>query len=236
MCNLQICKTILDNGTFRRRLHRLVWSLYIGPEEFEAKWLQMITEFNLQENKWLSDMFEIRERWIPAYFKDVALCGLMRTTSRSESENSFFQNFTSRGSTLLNFMMGFESAMERQRHNQEVLDNETIQKVPRFKTKLQIERNAAKKYTRTIFLLIQDEINSAVYDCHQISEDKVDGFEVLTIKELREIKPTKTKKKYNFGENEVQNKRDSEKKELRFKVCLIVTKLIFFLINGIFHI
>ena len=62
VCNLKICKTILDNGTFRRRLHRLVWSLYIDPEGFEKQWLDLINEFNLQENKWLSDMFEIRER------------------------------------------------------------------------------------------------------------------------------------------------------------------------------
>lgn len=225
VCNLKICKTILDNGTFRRRLHRLVWSLYIDPEEFEKQWLDLINEFNLQENKWLSDMFEIRERWIPAYFKDVELCGLMRTTSRSESENQFFQNFTSRGSTLLNFMMGFESAMERQRHSQEVLDDQTITKVPRFKTKLQIERNALKFYTRTIFMLIQDELNYAVYNCHQVSEEIVDDIEILTIKEIREEKPSKSKKKYNFGEREVQSKRDRTKRELRFKVFSILTKI-----------
>ena len=220
--DLQICKTILDNGTFRRRLHRLVWSLYIGPDEFERQWLDLINEFNLQENKWLSDMFEIRERWIPAYFKDVELCGLMRTTSRSESENQFFQNFTSKGSTLLNFMMGFESAMERQRHCQEVLDEQTLNKVPRFKTKLQMERNALKFYTKTIFLLIQEEMNHAVYDCHQTSEEEVDGIEVITIKEIREDKPSKSKKKYNFGEGQVQNKRDRTKRELRFKVFSVL--------------
>ena len=123
--------------------------------------------------------------------------------------------------------MGFESAMERQRHTQEVLDDETIQKVPRFKTKLPIERNAVKIYTRTIFMLIQDELNSAVYDCHQVSEAVSDGFEVLTIKELREVKPSKSKKKYNFGETQVQSKKDRTKIELRFKVFFISNNIKF---------
>ncbi|GJR83806.1 hypothetical protein Tco_0154591 [Tanacetum coccineum] len=51
---------------------------------------------------------------IPAYFNDSPLFGLTRTTSRSESENPFFQSFTSPGAMLLSFMMSYESAMERQ--------------------------------------------------------------------------------------------------------------------------
>ncbi|GJS63715.1 zinc finger, SWIM-type containing protein [Tanacetum coccineum] len=50
-----------------------------------------------------------------SYFIDSPLFGLVRTSSRSESENAFFKSFTNHGSTLLNFMMCFESAMERQR-------------------------------------------------------------------------------------------------------------------------
>ncbi|GJU19270.1 FAR1-related sequence 5-like protein [Tanacetum coccineum] len=141
--------------------------------------LYLVQSTDNRENKWLSDMYNIRNRWIPAYFKDVELCGLMRTTSRSESENSFFSNFTSGGSTLINFMMCFEAAMERQRHRQEILDDSTMQKIPRFKTKLPIERYAQKKYTKTKFTLIQERINSLFYDCHRLAEsvstDKSDG-------------------------------------------------------------
>ncbi|GKB36444.1 hypothetical protein Tco_0881386 [Tanacetum coccineum] len=55
-----------------------------------------------------------------------------------------------------------DTAMERQRHRQEILDDSTMQKIPRFKTKLPIERYAQKKYTKTMFTLIQEEINLAV--------------------------------------------------------------------------
>ncbi|XP_074292506.1 uncharacterized protein LOC141619388 [Silene latifolia] len=47
-------------------------------------------DYNLVEHEWFSDLYDIREQWIPAYFKDVFMSGFMRVTSRSESENSFF--------------------------------------------------------------------------------------------------------------------------------------------------
>nr|GEY00957.1 protein FAR1-related sequence 5-like [Tanacetum cinerariifolium] len=100
----------------------------------------------------------------------------------------------------------------------EILDDSTMQKIPRFKTKLPIERYAQKKYTKTMFTLIQEEINPVVYDCHQISESLENGIKTVTIKEIREIKVNTSRKKYNFGETSVQRKRNQTKKELRFKV------------------
>ncbi|GKF02748.1 FAR1-related sequence 5-like protein [Tanacetum coccineum] len=83
----------------------------------------------------------------------------MRTTSRSESENSFFKSFTSPGATLVSFMMSYESAMERQRYRQESLDFKTIDATPKCITQLDIELHAARVYTRTMFLIVQTEIN-----------------------------------------------------------------------------
>ena len=101
-------------------------------------------EYNLLGNKWLSDMYEIRHRWIPSYFKDVEFCGLMRTTSRSESENSFFNSFTHYGDTLIQFMFSFSAAMDKQRYIQETLDHQTKNTTPKYKTPLNIEKHAAK--------------------------------------------------------------------------------------------
>nr|GEW34593.1 hypothetical protein [Tanacetum cinerariifolium] len=70
------------------------------------------------------------------------------TTSRSESENSFFSHFTNSGSTLMNFMNCFETTMEKQRHVQERMNHKTIDTVPELKTLLKIERHASNVYTR----------------------------------------------------------------------------------------
>ncbi|GJZ15242.1 RNA-directed DNA polymerase, eukaryota [Tanacetum coccineum] len=59
-------------------------SMFIGPEEFEDKWNKFMEEFNLVNQKWLSKMYRLRSSWIPAFFVDSPLCGLMRTTSSSD--------------------------------------------------------------------------------------------------------------------------------------------------------
>ncbi|GKD62905.1 FAR1-related sequence 5-like protein, partial [Tanacetum coccineum] len=88
--------------------------MFIEPLKFEEKWSKLIEDFGLQSHKWITKMFNMREIWILASFIDSPLYGLMRITSRSGSENSFFKSFTSPRSTLVNFMMSYEAAMERQ--------------------------------------------------------------------------------------------------------------------------
>ncbi|GJS34676.1 FAR1-related sequence 5-like protein [Tanacetum coccineum] len=150
----KICAKIYDETDFKEKLNKIVWNMYIVPEELEYRWGKLMEEFNLKNHKWLTKIFNIRSTWIPAYFIDSSLCGLMRTTSRSECENSFFSYFTNSGSTLMNFMNCFETAMEKQRHVQEKMDHKTIDTVPKLKTLLKIERHASNVYTRSYFVLV----------------------------------------------------------------------------------
>ena len=159
--------------------------MFIEPLTFEEKWAQLIEDFDLKNHKWLTKMFNLREIWIPAYFIDSPLFGLMRTTSRSESENSFFKSFTSPGATLVSFMMSYESAMERQRYRQEALDFKTIEAAPKCQTKLPIELHAARVYTRTIFLLVQTEIIEGCWTC-TIQDLKInEGCEAVIIRDKK---------------------------------------------------
>lgn len=189
----------------------------LEPWDFENKWAKLLDDYNLKENKWLSDMFQIRERWIPAYFKDMQLCGLMRTTSRSESENSFFSNFSSKGSTLVNFMICFETAMERQRYKQEELDYTTMNTNPKYKTRLQIERHASKVYTRAIFLLVQTEIDASVWLCSQKSVNSHEGCEVVIIKEKKDV-PQKDKNIVGAAKKVHEDNNKCEKQISEYKV------------------
>ncbi|GKC42833.1 FAR1-related sequence 5-like protein [Tanacetum coccineum] len=181
----KICTEIYDETDFKERFNKIVWNMFMEPIEFEEKWSKLIEDFGLQNHKWITKMFNLREMWLPAYFIDSPLFGLMRTTSRSESENAFFKSFTNHGSTLVNFMMCFESAMERQRYRQEVLDFRTFDSAPKIHTKLKIKIHASKVYTRTIFLLVQKEIIEAVWAC-QILECKIEeGCEIVKVRDKR---------------------------------------------------
>ncbi|GJS09649.1 FAR1-related sequence 5-like protein [Tanacetum coccineum] len=185
-----ICKEIYNETDFKEHFDKIVWNMFIEPLEFEEKWAQLIEDFGLQSHKWLKKMFNLREIWIPAYFIDSPLYGLMRTTSRSESENSFFKSFTSPGATLVSFMMSYESAMERQRYRQESLDFKTIDAAPKCITQLDIELHAARVYTRTMFLIVQTEINEGCWNCTIQGLNIDEGCETVII---RDKKPNENK-------------------------------------------
>ncbi|GKA22535.1 FAR1-related sequence 5-like protein [Tanacetum coccineum] len=72
---------LLVTAEFPESKHKLcMW--HIMPEEFEDKWDKLMEEFNFVNHKWLSKMYRLRSSWIPSFFIDSPLCGLMRTTSR----------------------------------------------------------------------------------------------------------------------------------------------------------
>ncbi|GJZ92761.1 putative reverse transcriptase domain-containing protein [Tanacetum coccineum] len=72
--------------------------------------------FQLDDNKWLQDMFDIRESWISTFLRDELMAGLIRTTSRSESENHFFGKWTSPHLTVMEFLIHYDTAIEYQRY------------------------------------------------------------------------------------------------------------------------
>ncbi|GKC20557.1 protein FAR1-related sequence 5 [Tanacetum coccineum] len=215
----KICAKIYDETDFKEKLNKIVWNMYIGPEEFEYRWGKLMEEFKLENHKWLTKMFNIRSTWIPAYFIDSPLCGLMRTTSRSESENSFFSHFTNSGSTLMNFMNCFETAMEKQRHVQERMDHKTIDTVPKLKTLLNIEHHASNVYTRSLFELVQKEIFVGLFYCQIDSKCLVEGSEVCIIKESPYVyeMPNNKKKKPQSVDKGNDKVEENDKVDLFFK-------------------
>ncbi|GKD82534.1 FAR1-related sequence 5-like protein, partial [Tanacetum coccineum] len=214
----KICAKIYDETDFKEKLNKIVWNMYIGPEEFEYKWGKLMEEFKLENHKWLTKMFNIRSTWIPAYFIDSPLCGLMRMTYRSESENSFFSHFTNSGSTLMNFMNCFEMAMEKKRHVQKRMDHKIIDNVPKLKTLFKIEHHASNVYTRSLFELVQKEIFVGLFYCQIDSKCLVEGSEVCIIKEspyVYEI-PNKKKKKSQYVDKGNDKAEENDKVDLFF--------------------
>nr|XP_043633685.1 putative protein FAR1-RELATED SEQUENCE 10 [Erigeron canadensis] len=186
---MKVGKRMFDNTDFKKKFNDIVWNISLSTKTFEKRWAEIMKEFKLEEHPWFTHMYDIRSTWIPAYFTDLSMSGLMRTTSRSESENSFFSNFTSGGAMLIQFMMSYESAMERQGSRLEVLDHQTHNKRPPLQTPLLIEEHACNVYTRTIFLLVQKEIYLGSWRCSQhFVTSGMQGCDVIVVKEIREVK------------------------------------------------
>ncbi|XP_057773651.1 protein FAR1-RELATED SEQUENCE 5-like isoform X1 [Salvia miltiorrhiza] len=168
---LKLPISLRENADLTSRLYEVAWSELDEPREFEEKWLGVINEYGLADNSWFSDMFSKRKYWIPQYFRDLRMSGLFRTTSMSESENSFFRKYLNRNSNLASFYIHYESAMQAQRHSYKQLCMTDQTTTPKLKTHTHIEQHASRTYTTKIFLDVQIEISEAFNRCRIKSMD-----------------------------------------------------------------
>ncbi|XP_074277314.1 uncharacterized protein LOC141600956 [Silene latifolia] len=106
-----------------------------------------------------------RQRWIPAYYRDISLGCLLRTTQRSESANSFFKRFENPHGTLVEFWMRFQSAMDQQRYTQTSLDRDSDHSLPQTKTLLSLEVHASTVYTHALFYEFQQQCVDYLNSC-----------------------------------------------------------------------
>ncbi|XP_021775574.1 protein FAR1-RELATED SEQUENCE 5-like [Chenopodium quinoa] len=172
MCMWHIMRKVPDKvGTnfckeidFLKKLSAVVWDREIDPHVFVDGWNSVMEEFNLVDHEWFAYMFKIKHLWIPAYFKDLFMGGLLRSTSRSEGENSFFCNFTNPHVTCVEFFVRYETVLDAQRHEQDELYK--LNKLePQLVTNLHLEKHAADIYTRAIFYDFQEECQGACFSC-----------------------------------------------------------------------
>ncbi|XP_022026870.1 protein FAR1-RELATED SEQUENCE 5-like [Helianthus annuus] len=173
LCMWHIMKKVADNvghelcnnDDFKRRMCDIVWIGSIEPEEFERQWKLVMIEYGLTQNKWIDDMFSMRYMWISAFYLHESMSGLMRTTSRSESDNHFFCQMTNSQLTLVEFMNHFDGAMDVQRFSHRKNDHISRYTEPDDWSKTTLEKDAAKIYTRSIFFDQQTEIYGTITEC-----------------------------------------------------------------------
>ncbi|KAK1428123.1 hypothetical protein QVD17_16951 [Tagetes erecta] len=181
---VKIFGELLQNTNIRKLLHRLVWNLFISPATFESRWQDLIEMFSLQDHEWLSEMYAIRHRWVPAYFRELPLCCLMKTTSRCESSNSSFKVNSSSANTLVQFMLCYDARLESQRYRQRLAQFKTSDTSFVGITNLVIEKHAFDLYSHTIFLEVQKEITKGLFCCYISNKELVDGVHVYHVSHL----------------------------------------------------
>nr|KAJ0207952.1 hypothetical protein LSAT_V11C500292920 [Lactuca sativa] len=179
----EITSQLATNSGFRKCFHFIIWNSMLEPHDFEKAWKSCLHEFNISNNKWMQEMYGLRRRWVPAFFKDIPMSGLMRTTSLSKGQNWSFQNNTLTAPYLLMFMMTFEGVMERQRCNQFVNDFNTATTLPRFITYSPIEPHASKVYTHKKIYQVQKEISDSDNTCFQMSVTSNNGVNTIIVLE-----------------------------------------------------
>nr|KAJ0197668.1 hypothetical protein LSAT_V11C700351760 [Lactuca sativa] len=140
--NQHLC--LFMNIDFRKRFSKLVWDINMKLDVFEVKWGLLMKEFNLKGTRWFKNIFTKRDSWIRGYFNNIPMCGLIKTTSRSKSMNSFFNTYSESGNLLLNFMMNYNTVIQKQRNTERELDKASKKASYKMETPREIELQASK--------------------------------------------------------------------------------------------
>lgn len=165
---------------FWHTLNNCVWGSETG-DEFETRWNAFIIKYGLESNEWMANRYEIRESWIPAYFRHIPLAGLLRTTSRSESANSFFNRFIHRKLSFVEFWLRFDTALECQRHEELKEDHMSLHTSPLLSTPWLVERQGSILYTRNVFKNFQKEVQAARDHCSIINITQFESMKMVVI-------------------------------------------------------
>ncbi|XP_074288557.1 protein FAR1-RELATED SEQUENCE 5-like [Silene latifolia] len=153
---------ICNDTEFMTDVNAVVWDVDLEPEEFEQNWETVIEAHGMQSNRWLKYVFAIRQKWIPAYFRDLPLGCLLRTTQRSECSNSYFKRFESHFGNLVEFWMRYNSAIEQQRHSQRRMDTASEHSMLEKVGPMKVEMHASLVYAHPIFADFQNEVKHAI--------------------------------------------------------------------------
>ena len=89
-------------------------------------------------------------------------------------------------------MMNFDVAIGKQRHKQREMEHATKIANYEFKMPTNIERHAAKVYTRTMFLEVREEMYEGAWSCSLDSMENVNGVQVVMVTHVDKKSQAKT--------------------------------------------
>ncbi|KAM3340118.1 protein FAR1-RELATED SEQUENCE 7 [Capsicum galapagoense] len=124
------------------------------PNEFEAAWNVLINKYNLRENTWLKEMYNMRKSWVPLYIRGTFFAGI----PIDGSFKSYFGNILTSQAPLCEFIIRYEKSLEQRREEERKEDFNSFNLQPVLHTKDPIEDQGRRLYTITMFKVFQKEL------------------------------------------------------------------------------
>ncbi|XP_062005795.1 protein FAR1-RELATED SEQUENCE 5-like [Rosa rugosa] len=136
------------------------FSNFMYDYEFEHEWLlvwnDMLEKYSLKENKWLTNLFELREKWVIVYERHTFTAD-MKSTQRSECMNNVLKKYLKPEHNLLRFFEHYERVLADQRYQELIAEYKMIQTTPVLAVSAHMLQHGADVYTPEVFLLFQKE-------------------------------------------------------------------------------
>lgn len=145
----------------------------VTEKQFEKRWSKLVERFDLKNDLWIELLYDDRQRWVPAYMKDIFLAG-MSCTLRLENICSLFDKIIQRKTTLKSFLNQYKSMLQEKYEDEARAEFETLHKQLALKSPSPFGKQMATVYTHAIFKKFQVEVLGVVA-CHPKKEGE-DGL------------------------------------------------------------
>ncbi|KAL6646741.1 hypothetical protein ACP70R_015435 [Stipagrostis hirtigluma subsp. patula] len=128
--------------------------------EFDRLWKAMIKKFSLEDNNYFRKMWDMRERFVPVYFK-YNFCPFLHSTARSEGTNSRFKDNVGPTYSITSFLKEYQRIVDTINDAEENEDKFSSQKRPKdLWGEYYIEQQAMELYNRNIFRKFQVQLKA----------------------------------------------------------------------------
>ncbi|KAG8373713.1 hypothetical protein BUALT_Bualt11G0053300 [Buddleja alternifolia] len=129
-----------------------------SEEDFEESWKEMMNNHGCHNNKWLNDMYEIRQKWSTAFMGDEFNGGL-KSTCRSENGSHVLKELGEKATSPYNFVIAFEGLVRNWRTKEKNEDFNCKQgKLTRVVKHNPLLIQAGNVYTNTIYKEFEQEL------------------------------------------------------------------------------
>ncbi|KAM5578706.1 protein FAR1-RELATED SEQUENCE 5-like, partial [Rosa sericea] len=160
LCAWHIAKNVVKNVRdvdVQRDFCHLIFA-GLGVDEWEKSWHYMVTMNGLQDNKWVAAMYNKRERWAEAFFRNHFFGG-MCTTQRCEAMHRNLKSGVGRYMRLCEVLPRMDKTIEQIRFNGLNDDFKSMNSHPVIGSHMRcIQEQVSAKFTHDVFLLIKDQI------------------------------------------------------------------------------
>lgn len=133
--------------------------------EFDFAWNMIMEKYNLTDNEWLKEMYQMRKSWVPLHIKGTFFAGI----PVDGSLKSYFSTFVTAQTPLNEFIVRYEKALEKRYEEERKEDFNSFNMQAALHTKDPIEDQCRRLYTITMFKVFQKEL----LDCYNYVGTKI---------------------------------------------------------------
>ncbi|XP_020242495.1 protein FAR1-RELATED SEQUENCE 5-like [Asparagus officinalis] len=147
-------------------------------EIFEVRWKSLLDNYDLNESSWLHFLYNIREKWVPVYHKNIFTAEIS-VTQKPESLNKLFEKYFNTKTTLEVFSSILEHSLAGWYDRESLEDFASSYTSPVLKTPSSMLKQVSEIYTRTVFDIFQEEfVESLGYFVDKIEDGAICKYNV----------------------------------------------------------